>query len=60
MRKKVVAPTAKDLVLKIAKNEGKSRNDFSSFLEMQRQMLPLYDVKPDANRNQYVAIRKAI
>lgn len=58
MRKKVVAPTAKDLVLKIAANEGKTRNDFSSALDMQRAVLPLYDVKIDADRNQYVATRK--
>lgn len=58
MRKKVVAKTLRDLMDKIGKNEGKCRNDYRRFLDMEQDLLPLYDVKPDYNRNQFVAIRK--
>ena len=58
MRKRIVAPTPKDLVLQIAKNEGVDRNDFRTYLQLQSALLPLYDVSTDVERNQFVAVRK--
>lgn len=58
MRKKVVAKTLRDLVTKMGKNEGKVRTDYYSFFDMEKALIPLYDISPDYQRNQWVAVRK--
>jgi hypothetical protein len=56
MRKKVVAKTIYDLVPKLAKNEG--MEPVNAYSLKRTELFELYDIKPDYERDQYVAIRK--
>lgn len=58
MRKKVVGKTFHELVNKLAKNEGNAQFRYGRDFDKSWDYIKLYDIKPDYDRNQFVALRK--